>query len=55
MTICQKAAVYLVYFLPEVREFIKDTRPKTNTTRGVWAEGAPKARHESVLTHEFEL
>ena len=21
-------------FLPEVREFIKDTRPKTNTTRG---------------------
>ena len=23
-----------VFFLPEVREFIKDTRPKTNTTRG---------------------
>ena len=22
------------FFLPEVREFIKDTRPKTNTTRG---------------------
>jgi len=24
----------LTTFLPEVREFIKDTRPKTNTTRG---------------------
>ena len=24
----------LTFFLPEVREFIKDTRPKTNTTRG---------------------
>ena len=23
-----------VFFLPEVREFIKDTRPKINTTRG---------------------
>ena len=23
-----------LFFLPEVREFIKDTRPKTNTTRG---------------------
>ena len=26
--------VGLGYFLPEVREFIKDTRPKINTTRG---------------------
>jgi hypothetical protein len=25
---------YVRCFLPEVREFIKDTRPKTNTTRG---------------------
>ena len=24
----------IYFFLPEVREFIKDTRPKTNTTRG---------------------
>ena len=24
-----------IYFLPEVRELIKDTRPKTNTTHGV--------------------
>ena len=25
---------YLSEFLPEVREFIRDTKPRTNTTRG---------------------
>ena len=39
--------VPMTRFLPEVREFIKDTRPKTNTTRGgrkgAWTDGPPPA------------
>ena len=40
LTICSAQCVSETLFLPEVREFIKDTRPKTNlfaktnTTRG---------------------
>ena len=36
------------FFLPEVREFIKDTRPKTNTTRG-----GRKAHRPTLLKGEY--
>ena len=34
-----------LYILPEVREFIKDAKPKTNTTRQGWARVVPSEHH----------
>ena len=48
-TACLKRKTFvlpLVHFLPEVRESIKDTRPKTNTTR---ARGPAQTRPVQVV------